>query len=58
MITLKYIHCPNCQRINGAVSVDSTGVQEIICKDSRCRTKFYVVNAKIEKEFKAEISFV
>jgi len=55
MIQLKYIRCPNCNRINGAVSIDNIGVQQFICKDSRCRNEFYVVNANVDKNFNTKI---
>jgi len=50
MIQLKYIRCPNCSRVNGAMS-ESKGVQQFICKDSRCRHEFYVVDGVVDKSF-------
>jgi len=33
------------------MSVDSKGVQQFICKDSRCRYKFFTVDGKVDIEF-------
>jgi len=51
MIILKHIRCPNCNRINGAMSSDTKGIQQFICKDSRCRYEFYVVDGIVDEKF-------
>jgi len=51
VVELKYIRCPNCNKVNGAISLYSIGVQQLICKDSRCRHEFYVVDGVVDKAF-------
>jgi len=52
-LKLRYIRCPipNCNRINGAISIDTKGVQQFICKNSKCRHEFYAVDGKVVDNF-------
>ena len=52
---LFYVCCPNCNRKVGAMSIDTKGIQQYICKDSRCRNVFYVVDGKIREKVSENI---
>ena len=47
---LLYVHCPNCNRKCGAISLDTKGIQQYVCKDSKCRCTFYTVDGKVQEK--------
>lgn len=50
VIKLHYVLCPRCGRIDGEISSDTKGIQRYICKNSRCRCKFYTVDGKVKEK--------
>ena len=50
-IKLEAIRCPNCNRAVGLMSKDTKGIQKYICRSSRCRYEFFVVDGSIDENF-------